>query len=245
MNSLCDKIEKLDSGIESGQHYSSAGVVTESEIVSQTEMMRGVAGVECSICPRSDSVMFQLKSEMLSHLSWIHLSNELLTLFPPSEDGKCGFCDEGFQSQEEYIKHTGMSHEKVLEILPSDFCDKILSMEENMKNDDQVETELAQRDQEVSVESSVVSPSPDQSHQATPEPRKLDFKFILSSEKDTGDVKEESCKENMTAKVEQLGAAQSKSFCCRYCGEMFNQSKSYRLHLLAHRDKLINKSKLA
>ena len=243
---------RLLSGSDPGEQDSDSGLVAESgrltgltgvEDVPEPEM---VTGVECSICPRSDSVMFRLKTEMLSHLSWIHLSNELLTLFPPTEEDKCGFCDEGFTSQEDYIKHTGMKHQKVLEILPSDFCDKILSMEEDS---DQVEAGLGEhQDQEVSLDSSLVSPSPDLApspHQESPEPRKLDFKFILSSEKEADDVKDESCEEkfeNKTAKVEP-GPAPSKSFSCRYCGEVFTQSKTYRLHLLAHRDKLINISK--
>ena len=231
--------ETTDSGIETGEQDSGSGTVgdTDTGRVSEVEDVpepepEVVRGVECSICPRSDSVMFQQKSEMLSHLSWIHLSNELLTLFPPAEDDKCGFCNERFASPEDYVKHTGMKHQKVLEILPTDFCDKILSMEEN---NDQVEA----------------SPSPDLAPvplQETPEPRKLDFKFILSSESESAavNVKEESWEEkfeNKTARGETTRPALTKSFSCRYCGEVFSQSKNYRLHLLAHRDKLINKSR--
>ena len=247
--------ESRDSGIETGEQ--DPGTLTEPETATETETVPEpetvtelepgivgeiVGGVECSICPRSDSVMFQQKSEMLSHLSWIHLSNELLTLFPPAEDDKCGFCNEGFSSQEEYIKHTGMSHEKVLEILPSDFCDKILSMGENNY---QTEAEQVQIDQDMSSPDLTLSPAQKEDQQAIPKPRKLDFKFILSSEK-TDNLKGENCEEkaeNKTEKAEKTGAPQNKSFSCRYCGELFTQSKNYRLHLLAHRDKLINKSK--
>ena len=64
--------ESRDSGIETGEQDSGRGVVTEPETVAEPEtvtepeLVSGVDGVECSICPRSDSVMFQLKGEILS-----------------------------------------------------------------------------------------------------------------------------------------------------------------------------------
>ena len=196
-------------------------------------MSAPVLQVECSLCPRSGSVSFQVKSDILSHLSWLHLSNELLTLFPPSEDNNnCTFCDEEFSSREVYIKHIGIVHEKVLEVLPSDFCEKILAMPDSQIIPPEAQQEIGQqtgsqaslKDPDVSVDNS----------------RKLDFKSILSQSSPEPQI----CDPKLVRGTgSQIKPAQSKSFLCRYCQENFSESKTYRLHLLAHREVLINKSK--
>ena len=77
---------------------------------------------------------------MLSHLSLVHLSAELLTLYPFPEDGSCQIClelskcfesksVERFTEQEPYTEHVGSQHERVLEILPTDICSKINSLQ--------------------------------------------------------------------------------------------------------------------
>ena len=196
-------------------------------------MSAPVQEVECSICPRSDSVSFQVKSEMLSHLSWIHLSAELLTLFPPLEDNKCSFCQDGLTSQEEYIKHIGIVHEKVLEVLPSDFCEKILSMQDK----EHVQAEpAAESDEQSSCELTESG--------TFEEPRKLDFKSILSHSSQAEDREEvKSPSEEFYLDNERKCASQARTFSCRYCREHFTESRTYRLHLLAHREIMINKAK--
>ena len=87
----------------------------------------------CSLCPNTETVNFKFRSQMLSHLSNVHLPTELMTLYSLTNDGRCGLClDSGvsdvFHDSQAYVNHVGSFHEKVLEILPTDFCERIESM---------------------------------------------------------------------------------------------------------------------
>ena len=115
----------------------------EKEYSPLVKEARGL--LACSLCPVNELVFFQYKSQMLSHLSLVHLSAELLTLYPFPEDGSCQIClelskcfesksVERFTEKEPYTEHVGSQHERVLEILPTDICSKINSLRQQFLN---------------------------------------------------------------------------------------------------------------
>lgn len=106
---------------------------TDENISAPTKLM-------CSLCDVTDMVTFNFRSEMLKHLSEVHLAKQLLTLYPMPPSKQCSFCIlngkvETFSDDNLFVDHIGRYHEKVLEILPSDFCDRIEAMPRSNEND--------------------------------------------------------------------------------------------------------------
>jgi len=83
--------------------------------------------VSCSLCP--DQVSFKFRPHILTHLSYQHLSKELLALYPFEEGKACEICSEkGKSNSKDHANHIGSFHEKVLDLLPEDFCTRIDEM---------------------------------------------------------------------------------------------------------------------
>jgi len=95
--------------------------VEESESLSAT--------LACNLCP--DPQAFNFREHLLIHLSNQHLSKEILSLYPFQEGTPCELCssvgnpDSFSSSSQEYADHIGTFHEKVLDLLPTEYCEKM------------------------------------------------------------------------------------------------------------------------
>ena len=235
--------------------------------------------LSCSLCPVTDMVFFQYKSQMLSHLSLVHLSTELLTLFPRPQDGDCQIClelnkcfeskpVENFSEDEGYIEHVGSHHERVLEILPTDICDKINSLQSEAPvvviQEDSGHGSKDASILDVSFESSLNSTaicedsnSGDISQSSVLDDSSL-ARFVELSQKVTTEepssasapmmavLKCKHCPEIFTSAEERLihirnvhTSIRRKVYNCRYCDAAFKDPKQFKLHLLAHKKDLV------
>ena len=226
--------------------------------------------LSCSLCPVTDIHCFQYKSQMLSHLSLVHLPNELLTLFPFPLDGNCQLClklnecfeskpVENFSDNETYIEHVGSHHEKVLEILPTDICDKINALQtEAAVVVTQGDSGHGSKDAsilDISFESSLNSTAIGEDFSQSPV---LDdsslARFVELSQKVTTNepssalamsiLKCKNCPEIFTSAEERLINIRNvhtkrKVYNCRYCDAAFKDPKQFKLHLLAHKKDLV------
>ena len=233
--------------------------------------------LSCSLCPVTDVVFFQYKSQMLSHLSLVHLSTELLTLYPLPQDGNCLICldlnkcfesrpVENFSDNESYIEHVGSHHERVLEILPTDICDKINSLQSEATvvviQEDSGHGSKDASILDVSFESSLNSTaigedsnSGDISQSSLLDDSSL-ARFVELSQKVTTQepssapmmtvFKCKHCQEIFNSAEERLihirnvhTSLRRKVYNCRYCDAAFKDPKQFKLHLLAHKKDLV------
>ena len=231
-------------------------------------------GVHCSLCPASEQVSFLQRAEMLSHLSCVHLASELLTLYSPPENGKCPFCPdsgllEPFTEPQSYVNHIGSLHEKVLEILPAEFCARIDGMEKESRSSQKQNPDVSF---DVSFESSLNSTvvgdgsnsfeadhlnssiSSSSGSNSRPESLGSIAKFIELSNKVSmpgpaptvppAEVRCRHCDVQFTSaeqRIQHIRAVHTRrrEYNCRYCDQRFVDPNQYKLHLKAHKKDLI------
>ena len=232
------------------------------------------SGVHCSLCPASEQVSFLQRAEMLSHLSCVHLASELVTLYSPPENGKCPFCPdsgllEPFTEPQSYVNHIGSLHEKVLEILPAEFCARIDGMEKESRSlqkqnpdvsfDVSFESSLNSTvvgDGSNSFEADHLNSSISSSSGSNSRPESLGSiaKFIELSNKVSmpgpgttvppAEVRCRHCDVQFTSaeqRIQHIRAVHTRrrEYNCRYCDQRFVDPNQYKLHLKAHKKDLI------
>ena len=232
------------------------------------------SGVHCSLCPASEQVSFLQRAEMLSHLSCVHLASELVTLYSPPDNGKCPFCPdsgllEPFTEPQSYVNHIGSLHEKVLEILPAEFCARIDGMEKESRSlqkqnpdvsfDVSFESSLNSTvvgDGSNSFEADHLNSSISSSSGSNSRPESLGSiaKFIELSNKVTmpgpvttvppAEVRCRHCDVQFTSaeqRIQHIRAVHTRrrEYNCRYCDQRFVDPNQYKLHLKAHKKDLI------
>ena len=166
---------------------------------------------------------------------------------------------ENFSDNETYIEHVGSHHEKVLEILPTDICDKINALQtETAVVPTQEDSGHGSKDAsilDISFESSLNSTAIGEDFSQSPV---LDdsslARFVELSQKVTTNepssalamsiLKCKNCPEIFTSAEERLIHIRNvhtkrKVYNCRYCDAAFKDPKQFKLHLLAHKKDLV------
>ena len=204
-------------------------------------------GLTCSLCPNTEIVNFHFRSQMLSHLSNVHLPTELLTLYSMNNDGRCGLCLESgvsdvFRDSNVYVNHVGSFHEKVLEILPSDFCERIESMPR--ESNETVTSSNLDTSFNVSFQSSLNSTSLLDDSSISQGNTSIGQQMIntnsnsnQSSISNSSVIKAES-HEAITKFIElgnsvtdQALSDPQTQFSCKHCQEVFTSSEERRVHI--------------
>jgi len=198
----------------------------------------------CSLCDVSDLVTFSFRSEMLKHLSEVHLTQQLLTLYPMPSNNKCILCiqngnNETFEDDSQFVEHIGRYHEKVLEILPSDFCDRIEAMSRSNETE-MTQFEVIHSDDSfnVSFESSLNSTKNDEKSnealnttivsQTDTSPSSLDDSNSESQDKIARFVELSNIVASKTTGGDELGSKVSK---CKHCEEVFLNAEERMQHI--------------
>lgn len=125
-----------DSKIASQPHHDK--FIPEVVQNKSAETSSGLASVNCHLCP--EPVAFIYRSQFLTHLSCQHSSREILSLYPFEDRKPCELCYEIGRpdflatSPLEYADHLGTFHEKVLDLIPPNYVDKIDAMPRSNEN---------------------------------------------------------------------------------------------------------------